>query len=138
VTAHSAITILIVDDDPPIRRFLQALLEGEGYLTCLAANGQEALERVLVGDYDVVLMDVQMPVMDGLAATRAIRAAERGTGRRVRVVALTAHAGDENLGVCLSAGMDDYLAKPFKTEDLLAKIEGRVGGSEGMRPSAGG
>jgi CheY-like chemotaxis protein len=70
-------------------------------------------------------MDVQMPVMDGLSATRAIRAAERGSGKRVRVVALTAHAGDESLEVCLAAGMDDYLSKPFKPDELFAKVEGQ-------------
>ena len=68
-------------------------------------------------------MDIQMPEMDGLEASRQIRAAEQATGRRVRIIAMTAHAVKEDLSACFSAGMDDYITKPFKPENLFETVE---------------
>jgi CheY-like chemotaxis protein len=120
---HQRLRILLAEDNPTNQKLATAYLSRRGHEVVVAPNGQEALDRALVGNYDVILMDVQMPVMDGLTATRAIRDAESRNGKHVRVIALTAHAGDETLQSCLAAGMDDYLSKPFKSEELLAKVE---------------
>jgi signal transduction histidine kinase/CheY-like chemotaxis protein len=114
--------ILLAEDNATNQKLAAAYLMRRGHEVVTAANGQEALDQALAGDFDVILMDVQMPGMDGLTATRAIREA----GRHVRVVALTAHAGEENLEVCLAAGMNDYLSKPFKPEELFAKVEASI------------
>jgi CheY-like chemotaxis protein len=87
----------------------------------VAANGQEALDRALVGNYDVVLMDVQMPEMDGLEASRRITASWPA-GRRPRIVAMTANAMQGDREMCLAAGMDDYLSKPIRLEELVEAL----------------
>jgi signal transduction histidine kinase/CheY-like chemotaxis protein len=118
-----SLRVLVAEDNPTNQKLAAAYLGKRGHQLVLAGNGREALERAVVGDYDVILMDVQMPIMDGLEATRRIRETERRTGKHVRVVALTAHASPESVDSALSAGMDDYIAKPFKPEELFAKIE---------------
>ena len=86
-------------------------------------NGEQALDALRERRFDLVFMDVQMPVMDGVAATRAIRAGEAGEGaRNVPIVALTAYAMDGDKAVFLQAGMDDYLAKPVRLKELEAQI----------------
>jgi len=115
--------VLVADDNPTNRKLAAAYLSRRGHEVALATNGQEAVEMALTGGYDVIVMDVQMPVMDGLAATRSLREAEARTGGHIRVVALTANAIQESVDECLSAGMDDYLSKPFKAEELLQKVE---------------
>ena len=99
------------------------ILNKRGHLVVVANNGREALEALDRENIDVVLMDIQMPVMDGLEATAAIRARERGTGDRVPIVALTAHAvrGDEK--TCLEAGMDAYISKPIQPVRLFQVVE---------------
>jgi two-component system sensor histidine kinase/response regulator len=99
------------------------LLEKHGNVVTVAANGRKALEALEKETYDVVLMDIQMPEMDGLEATRAIRERENATGGHIPIVAMTAHAmkGDEER--CLAAGMDRYLTKPIRTLELLATLE---------------
>jgi len=86
----------------------------------IANNGEEAVAQVLAGNYDIVFMDVQMPGTDGLEATRKIRAA---IPRRLPIVALTAHASNEDRDLCLAAGMDDYLTKPVTAAALREAIE---------------
>ena len=87
-------------------------------------NGRAAWEAVAEDDYDLVLMDVQMPEMDGMEATRRIRAAEKETGRpRLPIIALTAHAMAQDKEACLAAGMDAYLSKPLHANDLYEAIE---------------
>jgi CheY-like chemotaxis protein len=87
----------------------------------VAGNGREALEAIDGASYDLIMMDCQMPKMDGYATTRAIREKEKaGEGRRIPVVALTAHAMEGDRERCLAAGMDDYLSKPYKPEVLEA------------------
>ena len=100
------------------------LLEKRGHRTIIAADGKEALKALEKQNYDLILMDVQMPKMDGMEATRRIRAMERVTGKHQPVVALTAHAIQEDLQACLSAGMDGSLTKPirlYELDKLLAK-----------------
>jgi CheY-like chemotaxis protein len=94
------------------------LLEKQGHTAVVATTGREALEVLREQAFDVVLMDVQMPDLGGLEAAAALRAAERGTGRHLPVVALTAHAMKGDRERCLAAGMDDYLAKPIKPQEL--------------------
>jgi CheY-like chemotaxis protein len=118
-----ALRVLLAEDNPVNQRVALAFLNKRGHKTALAVNGREAVERAVVGDYDVILMDIQMPIMDGIEAARKIRHAEQGNGRHVRIIAMTAHAVQDGLASCIGAGMDDYLVKPFKPEDLIAKLE---------------
>jgi CheY-like chemotaxis protein len=88
----------------------------------LASNGAEALQKWREETFDVVFMDVQMPVLDGLEATRLIRAEEPSGGRRIPIVALTAHAMGGDRDLCLAAGMDDYISKPISGDSLRQAI----------------
>lgn len=116
--------ILVAEDNALNRRLTSALLERQGHQIAFAHNGSEAVERVQAATYDVVLMDVQMPVMDGLTAARAIRAWETETGgRRVPIVAVTAEAMVDDRARCLEAGMDDYVVKPLDPELLRQALE---------------
>ncbi|HUR56099.1 MAG TPA: response regulator [Opitutaceae bacterium] len=106
--------VLIVEDNALNRRLTSAMLQRLGHSVECAHNGREAVERVRDERFDVVLMDIQMPEMDGLTATRAIRAAEMASDReRVPIIALTAEAMSHDRDRCLEAGMDDYLVKPL-------------------------
>jgi two-component system sensor histidine kinase/response regulator len=109
--------VLLVDDNASNRKIATAILRKMGLEPDLATNGQEALEAVQAKEYDLVLMDVQMPVMSGLEATAAIRLLD-GEVRHVPIVALTANAMPEDREMCLSAGMDDYLSKPVRRPRL--------------------
>ena len=93
-----------------------------GHHSDLTSDGVEALAALASAQYDLVLMDCQLPTMDGYEATRALRVRERGTGRHVPVIALTANALGEERDNCLAAGMDDYLSKPVRFDDLAAMI----------------
>ncbi len=101
------------------RQLAERFLRGAGHQVTSVENGAAALRQASSEDYDVVLMDVQMPVLDGFAATKAIREQERGTGRRLPIVAMTAHAMLGDRQRCIEAGMDDYIAKPIKMKALL-------------------
>jgi CheY-like chemotaxis protein len=98
-------------------------LTRRGHLVTIAANGREALERLGLETFDLVLMDLQMPVMGGLEATMAIRQSEYGTGRHIRIAAMTAHAMKSDRDRCLAAGMDGYLSKPIDPAALFAVVE---------------
>ncbi len=89
----------------------------------MATNGRQALEALERQAFDLVLMDVEMPEMDGLSATRAIRQREEVSGGHVPIIAMTAHAMTEHKANCLAAGMDDYLSKPLEPQRLFAAIE---------------
>jgi len=130
VTRHSLregrrrMRVLLAEDNPVNVRLASRLLEKRGHVVTVAGNGQEALDLIAAaGAFDVVLMDVQMPVMDGFAATAAIRAAEHGKSRRLPVIGVTAHAMEGDRQRCLDAGMDGYLSKPFNAKDLYDLIE---------------
>jgi PAS domain S-box-containing protein len=122
VLAH-AIRILLAEDQAVNRRVASLQLQELGYCADTVQNGREATQAVADGRYDLVFMDVHMPEMDGLAATRAIRAAERLSGSHVTIIALTANALEGDRRACLDAGMDDYLAKPLQSENLRVVIE---------------
>jgi two-component system response regulator MprA len=124
----SAPRVLVVDDEPAVREALRRALSLEGYAVDLAENGAEALRKVGPVDPDVVVLDVLMPEVDGLAACRRLRA----EGNRVPVLMLTARAGIGDRVDGLDAGADDYLVKPFALEELLARIRAliRRGGHE--------
>ncbi len=114
--------VLLVDDNPVNRKVAQRLLEKQGCETCIATNGLEAVQAALDDDFDLILMDVQMPVMDGLEATREIRAREIGTGSRTPIVALTANVLAEDRARCFEAGMEEFLAKPVGPKVLAATL----------------
>jgi signal transduction histidine kinase/CheY-like chemotaxis protein/HPt (histidine-containing phosphotransfer) domain-containing protein len=118
---QSPLSILLADDVEINRVLVQAILEPHGHRITIAEDGQKALEAFKTMRFDVVLMDVQMPEMDGLQATRAIRDYERISGRNtaVPIIAMTAFAGSENRHVCLEAGMDEYLTKPVRPDQLM-------------------
>jgi CheY-like chemotaxis protein len=120
---QNQLRILLVEDNAVNRTLAVRLLEKRGHAVTVAGDGRAALEALEKDSFDLVLMDVQMPVMDGLEATRAIRAKEKQTGGHLPVVAMTAHALKEDQERCLSAGMDDYVSKPIRTSELFAAID---------------
>jgi CheY-like chemotaxis protein len=105
------------------KRLATRLLEKRGHTITSVSNGREALQALEQGRFDVVLMDVQMPVMDGWMATQAIRERERGTREHIPILALTAHAMKHDQEQCLAAGMDAYLSKPFQPAELYRVVE---------------
>ena len=131
--------ILLAEDNPVNQRVARTVLEKAGHEVTVAQNGREALARTQAERFDVVLMDVQMPEMDGLEATKAIRGLESGRGGRVPIVGVTAHAMKGDRERCLGAGMDGYLSKPIRPAALFAAIEAAVGqvpSTPGPRPEA--
>jgi signal transduction histidine kinase/DNA-binding response OmpR family regulator len=120
--AASPLRILVAEDHPVNQRLVLLLLAKLGHRADLVSDGVEAVAAVRRRDYDVVLMDVQMPELDGLAATREIRA--RLGNRRPRIIAVTANALHGDREACLAAGMDDYLTKPLEKTDLARALRG--------------
>jgi CheY-like chemotaxis protein len=113
--------ILLAEDNLVNQKLAIRLLEQMGYRADLASNGKEALESVARQTYDVVLMDVQMPEMDGLEASRMINATYKND--RPRIVAMTANAMQGDREMCLAAGMDDYIAKPIRVDRLIEALQ---------------
>jgi signal transduction histidine kinase/chemotaxis response regulator CheB len=133
------ISILIAEDNPVNQKVTSLLLRSLGYAADVAANGLEVLAALRRHRYALVLMDAQMPEMDGLEATRRIRqdeAAAGGFGRRIKIIAMTANAMSGDREACLAAGMDDYLAKPVKPEDLRATLQRYLKPAEPAKPVA--
>ena len=121
--------LLLAEDSPVNQKVAVSLLEQRGHAVVVANNGREALTALEAADwrgFDAVLMDVQMPVLDGFEATAAIRARERQTGRHLPVIAMTAHAMKGDHQRCLAAGMDDYISKPVRAGPLYETVEGVV------------
>jgi two-component system sensor histidine kinase/response regulator len=115
--------ILLAEDNEINQRLATRLLEKRGYTVVCAGNGREALAALKRETFAVILMDVQMPELDGLEATAAIRQEEQGTGKHIPIVALTAHAMEGDRERCLAAGVDDYLSKPLQAQELIQVIE---------------
>ncbi|WP_131829756.1 response regulator, partial [Teichococcus deserti] len=109
--------VLLVEDNATNQAVMRALLQRQGCRVTIAENGAEALARAAEAAYDLILMDLQMPVMDGLEATRAIRA-QPGPNRAARIIGLTAAVGAEYEAQCRDAGMNDYLSKPVQRDAL--------------------
>ena len=114
--------ILLAEDNPVNQKVALAMLKHLGYSADLAANGREVLSQLDQRSYDVILMDVQMPEMDGLEAARFIRA-RMPPARQPRIIAMTAYAMKGDREQCLAAGMDDYISKPVKMEELKRVLE---------------
>jgi CheY-like chemotaxis protein len=119
--AHG-LRILLAEDNAVNQKLAALLLKREGHDVTVVGDGNDAVRAVAQDSFDVVLMDLQMPQMDGFEATAAIRAAEAGTGRHLRIVALTAHAMKDDHDKCLKAGMDDYLTKPIDSARLRSAL----------------
>ncbi len=117
-TSERSLRVLLAEDNPVNQTLAMRILERLGHKVQVVNNGREALGRSQAEEFDLILMDVQMPEMDGLEATTAIRAAESGTGKHVPIVAMTAHAMKGDREKCLSAGMDGYLSKPIRIDEM--------------------
>jgi len=119
--------VLVAEDNATNQKLIAALLDQRGHQVTIVTNGRQAVERALQESFELVLMDVQMPEMSGLEATEAIRASERETGRHLPIVALTARAMAGDREQCIAAGMDAYLSKPVRAEELFAAIDSLIG-----------
>lgn len=129
VVSHATraqLRILLVEDNPANQKLATYILEDRGHLVDIAGDGQEAVYWTEKNHYDVILMDVQMPGMDGLEATAAVRKREGGKPR-VPIIAMTAHAMKGDRERCLAAGMDGYLSKPVKAQEMIALVERLAG-----------
>jgi len=118
--------VLVVEDVPSQQKLLMTVLKKAGHSVTGVDNGQDAVDLVEREPFDIVLMDVQMPGMNGLDATRAIRAHEAATGRHVAIVAVTAHALNGDAKKCLAAGTDAYLRKPVNLVEMMRLLDGLV------------
>ena len=122
--APAPLSALLVEDDPVNQAFMRMLLQHHGYEVHCVSNGRQAVDALTKERYDIVLMDLQMPELDGLEATRRIRHLEQTEGwPPVPIVAVTAHAMLGDREHCLDAGMDEYIAKPLQVNQLLATLE---------------
>jgi CheY-like chemotaxis protein len=132
ITRHSVreskrnLRILLVEDNKINQVLATKLLEKWGHSSSVASNGKEALSTLEREKFDLVLMDVQMPEMDGIQATRMIREKEKETGNHIPIVAMTAYAMDSDRVRCLEAGMDAYVSKPINVQELFKTVESLV------------
>jgi len=128
---RQGLRILLAEDNPVNQIFAQRLLENNGHRVTLAMDGEAALSALERDTFDIVLMDVQMPLMDGLEAARRVRQRERSTNSHIPIIAMTAHAMSGDREICLKAGMDGYVSKPIDPRELFAAIAGatRIGDS---------
>jgi CheY-like chemotaxis protein len=125
---HRNMRILLAEDNSVNQRLATRVLEREGHQVQVAASGREAIALLEHDEFDLVLMDIQMPDLDGLQTTARIREMERSSGKRLPIVAMTAQIGDSDRQRCLKAGMDAYVSKPIRIADLMNLIESVVPG----------
>ncbi len=143
VTRHSLresrrkLRVLLAEDNRVNRELAVRLLEKRGHKVVVAGDGKEALASLEKQTFDIMLMDVQMPEMDGFETTAAIRAKERVTGTHLPIIAMTAHAMGGDREQCLAAGMDGYVSKPIQAKELFEVIEGMVSTPAGAAPPRG-
>ncbi|MCS7269753.1 MAG: response regulator [Gemmataceae bacterium] len=122
VAIRGPLRILLAEDNPVNQQVALRMLQRSGHEVTVVSTGREAVERWQQDRFDVILMDVQMPEMDGFEATRCIRHAEKNRACRIPIIAMTAHAMKGDRERCLAAGMDDYVAKPVRREELEAAL----------------
>jgi len=134
-TPSRVLRVLLAEDTPANQKLVTYVLSKRGHGVEVAHDGKQALEAVGQQDFDVVLMDVQMPVMDGFQATQAIRKLEDPKKARLPIIAMTAHALKGDSDRCLEAGMDSYISKPVKGEELIELVE-RLAGTGGSDEQA--
>jgi len=137
-TGGAGLRILLAEDNVINQRVAARLIEKDGHDVTVAGDGQQAVDAWSRAEatgtpFDLVLMDVQMPVQDGLQATAAIRQAEESSGRHVTIVAMTAHAMQGDRERCLAAGMDGYLPKPPAPKDLRLLLAKSVAAKHSLR-----
>ncbi len=136
VTRHSVrevkrcLSVLLAEDNAINQKLVTRILQKMGHSVTIAENGREALQILEDRCFDIILMDVQMPEMDGFEATKSIREKERIIGGHIPIVAMTAHAMSGDREKCLAVGMDGYVSKPINTQELVENIEGLVGKRE--------
>jgi CheY-like chemotaxis protein len=130
--------ILLAEDNAVNQTLAVRILEKHGYRVTVASNGIAALAALEKEAFDVILMDVEMPEMDGFETTAAIRLKEQSSGRHMPIIAMTAHALNGDMERCMSAGMDDYASKPIRTAELLATVERVVAKSRASETGFGG
>jgi two-component system, sensor histidine kinase and response regulator len=129
--------VLVAEDNPTNQALVSALLKQKGHRVTIVGNGRLAADRAVLESFDVILMDVQMPEMGGLEATALIRDHERTAGGHVPIVALTARAMAGDREQCLAAGMDAYVSKPLRPDELFSAIDSVVSGQpDTTTPSA--
>jgi two-component system, sensor histidine kinase and response regulator len=131
----AGLRILLAEDNVVNQKLAVRLLEKQGHLVAVAGTGTKVLELLRSQSFDLILMDVQMPEMDGFETTAAIRESEKGTGKRMPIVALTAHAMVGDRERCFAAGMDAYTTKPIRTEELNEKVRRLHIGTAAPRPA---
>jgi CheY-like chemotaxis protein/anti-sigma regulatory factor (Ser/Thr protein kinase) len=143
-SSFRSLTILLAEDTPANQKLIESILVKRGHRVIVATNGREALEQFSNTRFDVIIMDLQMPMMDGYQATAAIRHLECQTERHIPIIALTAHSTASDREACLKAGMDAYLSKPINvaklvkaTESSVLKSVPRSGGEQWNSPSNG-
>ncbi|WP_338849905.1 EAL domain-containing protein [Massilia sp. W12] len=127
--------ILAAEDHEPNRKLLRRQIEKLGYRVDFACDGSEALEKWQAGDYDLILTDCNMAVMDGYELAQAVRAKESLTGGHIPIVALTANAAKDAAAACAAAGMDDFLAKPVELKDLQAMLQKWLSSLQNVKPA---
>ena len=123
----AGLSVLLAEDNLVNQRLVLRLLQKRGHQVTVVGDGQQAVQAHAAGLFDIILMDVQMPELDGLEATHLIRSNEGAEGRYTPIIALTAHAMAGDHERCLHAGMDDYVTKPIRSEELFAKMEALLG-----------
>ena len=133
--SERSLRVLLAEDNPVNQTLAIRILERLGHKVQVVNNGKEALRQVQAEEFDLILMDVQMPEMDGLEATTAIRQAESRTGKHIPIVAMTAHAMKGDREKCLSAGMDGYLSKPVRIDELK-RVMSEIENTQNMRQSS--
>ncbi len=127
VSELGKLRILLAEDNVINQRLAVGVLEKHGHHVTTVKDGREALDLSMQQEFDVLLMDIQMPIMDGIDATRAIRAREARSGRHLPIIAMTAHAMKGDREKCLSVGMDEYVAKPIRVGMVLEKLAAVLG-----------